>query len=186
MIPAIDVDGLRFEFDGTWRALKWDEHDAYRGGLSGHGGTKAIDIIALRHADELWLIEGNSIRDQGIRSRYARIHFKNKRAAQRETLDEEFARKVRDTIAAAMWVQDRHPAATVLVPYLRAGVRGRAGRIHAVLWCEGLEEAELLALEDRVRARLRWLNPRVEILNADICERHPRRQLPGVVVTNLP
>lgn len=186
MIPPIDVDGLRFEFDGTWRALKWDEHDAYRGGLSSHSGTKAIDIIALRHGDELWLIEGSSIRDNGLRTRGARIHFNNKRAVKRETLDQEFARKIRDTLAAAMWVQERHPAATGLVPYLRAGVRGDPGKIHAVLWCEGLEEPELLAMEDRVRGSLRWLNPRVKILNADICKRHPRRQLPGITVSNLP
>jgi hypothetical protein len=59
-MTAIDVDGLRFEFDDTWTALKWDDHVAYRHGLNGHGGTKAIDILALRHEDELWLIECGS------------------------------------------------------------------------------------------------------------------------------
>jgi hypothetical protein len=78
MMQRIDVDGLRFEFDNTWRALKWDDHHAYRGGLNGHNGTKAIDIVALRHEDQLWLIEGGSIRTAA-----ARIRFKNKRAAKR-------------------------------------------------------------------------------------------------------
>jgi hypothetical protein len=180
-MQTIDVDGLRFEFDNTWRALKWDDHRAYRAGLNGHAGTKAIDIVALRHADQLWLIEGGSMRTAA-----ARILFKNKRATRREPLHEEFAGKVRDTIAASVWVQDRHPAATALVPYLREAFRGDVGKIHAVLWFEGLEEAELVALEDQVRGSLRWLNPRVEILNAEICNRHPRRQLPGVTVSNVP
>ena len=180
-MQAIDVDGLRFEFDDTWRALKWDDHRAYRGGLNGHDGTKAIDIVALRHGDQLWLIEGGSMRTAA-----ARIRFKNKRAAKQEPLHEEFAGKVRDTIAASVWVQDRHPESTALVPYLRAAVRGSVGRIHAVLWFEGLDEAQLLALDDEVRRSLRWLNPQVMILNAEICHRHPRRQLPGVTVSNLP
>jgi hypothetical protein len=178
---TIDVDGLRFQFDDTWRALKWDEHDAYRRGLSSRHGTKAIDIVALRHHDELWLIEGNSIRSEADR-----IRFKNKRAAKREPLHEEFVGKIRDTMAAAVWAQGRHRAATELVPYLRAGARGSHGRIHAVLWCEGLEEPELVPLEDQVRKSLHWLNPKVEILNNDICQRHPRRQIGGVTVSNVP
>ena len=149
-MQTIDVDGLRFEFDHTWRALKWDDHRAYRSGLNGHAGTKAIDIVALRHEDQLWLIEGGSLRTAA-----ARIHFKNKRAAKREPLHEEFAGKVRDTIAASVWVQDRHPEAPALVPYLRAALRGSAGKVRAVLWFEGLEEAELVALEDQVSASLR-------------------------------
>ena len=33
MSAAIDCDGLRFQFDNTWIALKWDDHVAYRQGL---------------------------------------------------------------------------------------------------------------------------------------------------------
>jgi hypothetical protein len=181
-MQTIDVDGLRFEFDNTWRALKWDDHPAYReGGLNSHAGTKAIDIVALHRGDELWLIEGGSMRTAA-----ARIRFKNKRTAKREPLQEEFAGKVRDTIAASAWVQDRHAAAKDLTPYLRHAVRGSAGKVHAVLWFEGLEEAELMPMEDQVRQSLRWLNPQVRILNTEICKRHPQRDLVGVTVSNLP
>jgi hypothetical protein len=180
-MQTIDVDGLRFEFDNSWRALKWDDHPAYRGGLNGHAGTKAIDIVALRHGDQLWLIEGNSLRTAA-----ARIRFKNKRVAKREPLHEEFAGKVRDTIAASVWAQERHPAAKDLGRYLRAAVRGSVGKVCTVLWFEGLEEAESVALEDQVRGSLRWLNPQVKILNAAICQRHPQRQLDGITVSNVP
>jgi hypothetical protein len=121
-----------------------------------------------------------------MRTQAARIRFKNKRVEKREPFDEEFAANVRDTLAAATWAQDRHPAAKELTPFLRHAVRGSAGRIHAVLWFEGLDEADILALGDEVRRRLRWLNPQLEILNAEICRRHPRRQRPGIAVSNLP
>jgi hypothetical protein len=42
--------------------------------------------------------------------------------------------------------------------------------VHVVLWFEGLEEAELLAIDDRIRPYLRWLQPRVHLLNSEICK----------------
>ena len=181
MTTPIAVDGLRFEFDDTWLALKWDDHAAYRHGLNGHAGTKAIDIFALRHLDELWLIECGV-----VRSHAHRIRHRNTRRDKNEPLHEELASKVRDSFAAAVWVQSRHTRATELERYLRAGVRGDRGRVHVVLWFEGLEEAELLAIDDRVHPYLRWLRPRVHLLNTEICRRHPRQQLEGVTVSHAP
>lgn len=180
-MTAIDVDGLRFEFDDTWTALKWDDHAAYRRGLNGHGSTKAIDIFALRHQDELWLIECGAARTQAHR-----IAHRNARRARDETLYEEFVCKVRDSVAAAVWAQERLSPAAELVRYLKAGFRGARGKVHVVLWFEGLDVAELMALEDSVRSRLKWLAPKVHILSAEVCNRYPQKRLDGVSVSNAP
>jgi hypothetical protein len=180
-MTAIDVDGLRFEFDNTWIALKWDNHAAYRHGLNGHGGTKALDIFALRHEDELWLIECGVVRTQAHR-----IAHRNTRRTRDEPLHDEFVSKVRDSIAAAVWAQDRQSSAGELIRYLKAGFRSTQGKVHVVLWFEGLDVAELMALEDLVRARLKWLSPKVHILSAEICTRYPQKRLDGVSVSNAP
>jgi hypothetical protein len=179
-MTTIEVDGLQFEFDDSWTALKWDDHAAYRDGLNGHRGTKAIDIFALRHQDELWLIECGVARTPAHR-----IAHRNARRARGEPLYDEFASKVRDSVAAAVWAQDRQSSATELIRYLRAGFRGEPGKVHVVLWFEGLDVAELMALEDQVRPSLKWLAPKVHVLSAEICARYPVKRLAGVSVSNV-
>ena len=180
-MTAIDVDGLRFQFDDTWTALKWDEHAAYRHGLDGHGGTKAIDIFALRHQDELWLFECGAARTAAHR-----IAHRNARRTRDEPQHGEFVSKVRDSVAAAVWAQGRQSSATELIRYLKAGFRGEKGKVHVVLWFEGLDLAELMALEDWVRPQLKWLTPKVHILSAEVCARYPQKRLDGVSVSNAP
>ena len=180
MTAPIDVDGLRFDFDDSWIALKWDEHPAYRSGLNGHQGTKAIDILALHNNDELWLIEAGD-----IRARSRKITHKNKRRERDELLEDEFSGKVRDTLASATWAQARHPDAVDVVRYLRSAWRGPAGKVQVALWFEGIDEAQALPLEDAVRARLKWLNPKVRILNAGIAARHARQRIQGLTVSNM-
>ena len=50
-MTELDVDGIRFTFDDSWSAVKWDDTDAYNlhiGKLQGPGhGTKAVDVIGL-------------------------------------------------------------------------------------------------------------------------------------------
>jgi len=101
-------------------------------------------------------------------------------------LHDEFVAKVRDSVAAAVWAQDRQSSAAELIRYLRAGFRGEKGKVHVVLWFEGLDLAELMALEDRIRPQLKWLSPKVHILSAEVCARYPQKRLDGVSVSNAP
>jgi hypothetical protein len=52
-VTDLDVDGIRFTFDASWTAIKWDETDAHKlyiGKLQAEGnGTKAVDILGLRN-----------------------------------------------------------------------------------------------------------------------------------------
>jgi hypothetical protein len=51
-VTELDIDGIRFTFDSSWLAAKWDDADDHKlhiGKLQGIGnGTKAVDIIGLR------------------------------------------------------------------------------------------------------------------------------------------
>ena len=70
------------------------------------------------------------------------------------------------------------PHATLLPAIDRLSLRqfrDEKGKVHVVLWFEGLDVAELMALEDLVRPRLRWLAPKVHVLSAEVCARYRLR-----------
>jgi hypothetical protein len=171
------VNGLTFDFDDRWVALKWDDHAAWRDGLNGHRDTKAIDILALRDEDELWLIEAGDARGDA-----RRISHKNKRTALSEPIEIEFANKVRDTIAASAWAQGRVRAASQIVRYLRAACRGAKGRVHTVLWQEGVKPDEAEPIADAARRRLNWLHPTVRVANTAIVAKVPTAAIAGLSV----
>lgn len=178
MSTSVPVDGLVFDFDERWHAVKWDEHPAFRKSkLCGFEGTKAVDILALHDHDRLWLIEAIDVRGD-----LRRIRTKNTQRAREEPFEIEVARKIRDTLAATVWVQDRIPEAVQLVRLLKQAWRGDAGKVQVALWLEGLDEAGAMPLRDAISARLPWLNVRVHVTNSMLAGRHPKAAIEGLTV----
>ncbi|MGA2936414.1 MAG: hypothetical protein ABSF52_04860 [Syntrophobacteraceae bacterium] len=88
-MPAINVDGLTFQFPAEWKASKYDDWSFYRNQFqSVCGGAKAIDVLALSPERCAWLIE---VKDYRV----------NPRTKPTE-LPVEVACKVRDTLAALL------------------------------------------------------------------------------------
>ena len=181
MSVVLNINGLAFDFDDRWVALKWDDHPAWRKSkLSGYERTKAIDILALHDDDHLWLIEAGDVRGEE-----RRITHKNAQRDRDEPIHVEFASKVRDTVAASVWAQGRIPEAADIVRYLKRAWRGEAGKVHVVLWLEGVDEAIAMPLEGEVGKRLAWLNPKVRVTNSNLSARHPKAGIDGLTVRTV-
>ncbi len=55
---VLDIDGLTFEFPDGWHADKYDDWKFYRKQIGSHlQGLKAVDVLALSHSLEAYLIE---------------------------------------------------------------------------------------------------------------------------------
>lgn len=91
----IEADGFRFSFPAGWEILKYDGYDwpyydqelrhiRLRINSDAEIGIRAVDLVA-RGAGKLWLIE---IKD-----------YRKKSREKGETLEDEFARKIFDTLA---------------------------------------------------------------------------------------
>ncbi len=64
------VEGhLRFQFDDSWFAIKYDDHRDYRERIERLDGTKAVDFVAVYMNAQLFLIEVKDFRGFRIENR---------------------------------------------------------------------------------------------------------------------
>jgi hypothetical protein len=170
---------LEFTFDATWsQAFKWDEATEYVDGLQTRQGTRAVDIVGVRNADELWLIEIKDLRGH-------RIEDRNRRT---ESFDEITRTKVRDTIAGILWAVQRFKPDRCLQlgRVVRARKAAGSGSILVVLWCEGIDEASADAFTAKLKEALRWLDAKVLVTDRRLWPRAPRSIREALTVTSLP
>lgn len=173
---TIDVEGgLRFTFDERWLAVKWDDSPAYREGLHRLETTKAADIVAAVNRAVLWLVE---VKDP----RGFRTTFKEKA----KDLHKITAAKTRDTLAGAIWSIGRD-ADDALTAMVRIWLTAKPMRIGVVLWLEGADAAQALAIKDGIESELRWLNPIVVVTNRTLlAATKAKSHLEGMEVVSLP
>lgn len=179
-VPAPIVEKrLRFEFDATWDlAFKWDDADEFIEGLQQRDDTRAVDIVGIRRADELWLIE---VKD----ARGFQLDDKNRRA---EAFDEIMRTKVRDTVASLVWsIQRFKPDRCQRVArVLFAKKRSESGRVVVVLWCEGIDVAVAEQFQANISESLRWLNAKVLVTDRSLLPYAPRELREALTVTSMP
>ena len=162
-MTELDVDGIRFTFDGDWSAMKWDDTDAYNlyiARLQGAGhGTKAVDIIGLRGALP-FLFEVKDFRGPGIA--IENLH---------RDLPLEIGFKVRDTAAGLVGAVSR--GVTGLPAEWLAAVASSHSLVQVVAWIAEdaarpgepahKRNARLSQREASIAQRLAWLTERRRI-----------------------
>jgi hypothetical protein len=165
-LTRLVVDGLQFDFEGSWRVEKWDDSPWYRdsiqrlqGDLDGrHEGTKAVDLLGLQE-EVPYLIEVKDFRGFTI---------ENKRRQIRE-LPLEIGLKARDTLAGVAGLVSLGNPPELPARWLRA-VRDRARSVHVVAWIAEDSTRSMRPVDQRARAEVRlsglkqklaWLTRRV-------------------------
>ncbi len=176
MTLELDEKRLRFAFDDEWRAIKWDGHPAYLGGIQKLPGTKAVDFVGVRLSVP-WFIEVTDFREHRIET---------KRQLTTAQLVDEVVGKVRDTLAGLVWACGRAPHDERVLTPLVGALLSRSEKIPVVVWLEedrAPDAAQRSTLKREIERRLRWLNPRVLVTCRALAEDAP---LPGIAVTSLP
>ena len=90
MPETFEEGHLRFRFDDSWYAIKYDEHPDYRERIERLDGTKAVDFVAVHRDSQLFLIEVKDFRGHRI---------ENQPRLREGELAIEVGQKVRDTVA---------------------------------------------------------------------------------------
>lgn len=182
-MTVIDEGKLRFEFDASWQdAVKWDDSLAYRKGIGKLPDTKAVDILC-RGKGVCCLFEVKDFREHRI---------ENKNRLSNEELQQEVARKVRDTLAGVLGAARVGAEGERWAAYAR--MLASQNEVRVVLWLEedfapppgsgtGEErwKTRLSVMQNVLKQRLRWLTPHVLVTS----QRETSR-LPGLHVRNLP
>ncbi|KYF50013.1 hypothetical protein BE04_37910 [Sorangium cellulosum] len=170
-----DEGKLRFAFDGDWKILKWDDHDAYVGGLQRFQETKAVDFFGL-YLGEPYFIEVKDFRGHRI---------KNKARLSNGELAREVAYKVRDTVAGMVWACGRSPLDGGELRGFVRPVLERSRKVPVVLWLEEDRPpgpADASTLGETIKRELTWLNPRVLVTCRSLAQTAP---VHGLEVTNV-
>lgn len=184
MSVPLEESRLRFEFGGSWQVFRYDSCSCQRavnvlqGELDGKAeGTKAVDFVAA-HENELYLFEVKNLRDfeRATRGRLEKeIHL-------------ELGLKVRDTLAGLIGGVRCGKEMPEAVRDLVRGIADSSRSIRVVVWIErddppGYKRWLSIAddqIEDRIKAKLKWLHARVAIWNTE------SPPLPDLVVKALP
>lgn len=88
-MQSLDIDGITFSFSDGWQVARYDSWQFYRNRFGSiPGGRKAVDLLALSPAGELFLVEVKDYR-QHPRTKPSELH-------------EEISHKVVDTLAALL------------------------------------------------------------------------------------
>ncbi len=125
-MPALLVDNLRFEFQSTHVAEKYDEWDHYKSVWNAAGGRKAVDVVAFRLQSlppVAWLVEAKDYRTISQPPEPSNLRG----------LAETVASKVRDTLAG---LGDAAANATIAQERDHAQRAIAAGRVRVVLHLE--------------------------------------------------
>ena len=125
MPQRFDEGRLRFEFGEAWRVVKYDGHPAYRKGIEGLSGTKAVDFVGLL-GGSLYLIEVKDFRGYRIA---------NKKRIRNGDLAVEVARKARDSVAGLIGALHTSGEPAEWRPFVRALAK-HDNSPRVVLWLE--------------------------------------------------
>ncbi|HQU47299.1 MAG TPA: hypothetical protein PK867_31140, partial [Pirellulales bacterium] len=130
MTSVFDEDHLRFEFDDSWRVVKYDAHRDYLQGIQMLDETKAVDFVALRVVtgaeSEMFWIEVKDFRGYRIQ---------NKRRQADGELALEVAQKVRDSLAGVIGALQTSSTPEDWQPFVER-MRRREPPMRIVLWLE--------------------------------------------------
>lgn len=165
---------LSFAFDDTWHAVKWDDHEAYRGGV-GRIQKRAVDFCGVR-GGHVFLIEVKDFRGHGIENK------ERLAGGDEEDLATEVAHKVCDTVAGLVGAHRMRVTEGTFRPF-GEGLTGAKTDVRVILWLEAdhaLYAAHKMSLTDRLKKKLRWLTPKVAIAST-----RESVQPSGLAVTNL-
>ncbi|NRD59216.1 hypothetical protein [Corallococcus exiguus] len=165
----LDVDGIEFDFEPFWRAIKWDDEEAYRRGIGKLPTCKAVDLIGFGRG-LVALIEVKDFRHPD--AEWSRVT--------NGSLAEEVAFKVRDTLAGVVGAARQH-SPEVWRDWAQAMHASPALRV--ILWFERPEsfysdprrKDELQHFRDVLKKKLAWLTSDVFI-----CSKSEAVRLPGV------
>lgn len=152
-----DVDGIRFTFGASWKAVQWDETQAFRKGIQRLQNTKAVDLIAMR-PDVVGLIEVKDFRHDP-KTDWPRVTS--------GSLVEEVAHKVRDTLAGILAAA--RPDAATWDPWVDCLRKQRDLKV--IVWLERPNDYygdprradELQHFRDKLKQRLSWLTSNIFI-----------------------
>jgi len=164
-MPTIIEKKLTFSFPEGWLVNKYDEQSFYRQKVQKCRGTAAVDILALSETD-LFLIEVKDFRKHRI---------ENKKRIQHAELADEFAQKVRDTIAGLYGAYRWHNSIfTPFCNYLYANQKEeRRRKITAILFLEEdmppVKASDFKVvhryLRENMQLRLKFLQIRCHVYN---------------------
>lgn len=185
MPTPLDVEKQRFNFGDAWTiAFKYDDSNFYRNRASKLQGdvdgipvsAKAVDVVAMHHANGLLLLEAKDFRGHRIPNK---CRINNKEVAV------EVAAKVRDTVAALIGA-----ARTDIVDFESQDLAialGRGKTVSVALWIEddsfrniSHAKAMLATLNSKLKEQLAWLGVKSIVLSSSTANR-----LPDLEVTNL-
>jgi len=166
-MPTITEKKLTFNFPKAWLVNKYDEQSFYRKKVQKCRGTAAVDILALSETD-LFLIEVKDFRMHRI---------ENKKRIQHAELADEFAQKVRDTIAGLYGAYRWHNSIfTPFCNYLYANLKEEKRdirKITAILFLEEdmppVKASDFKVvhryLRENMQMRLKFLQVRCHVYN---------------------
>lgn len=189
MPRTIVEENLQFTFDDTWEVVKLDEHPFFKERLMPLQLTCALDFLALRRQNALFLIEVKDFRGSAI-------ELKNEeRQCGGDTLFLQLARKSKDSVVciagAARVLKDafwsrcadvlRKPGSVVKVVYWLEFDLGRRARGRRPEWVQEEMRAAAATRERELKARLNWLTKQVVVTNQSL----HGGALPGVKVENI-
>jgi len=202
-VRTIAEGHLRFEFGPEWKHVEqWDKTPAFKAGIHGVDGIRALDIIALSD-DECLLLEIKDFRAQNdeqasdeARGRRAKRRSKHAvepgeaEAPGADALVEQVAQKVAGTLAGlvgAARMQDTRYAGE-FARFLAAH-RSEGRKVRVVLWIEGeptskgkslRAKSNLGTLTNSLKRKVQWLSHKpVQVLSSA-----SPPTLPGVTVTD--
>ncbi len=177
MPTALQVEDQLFTFGDAWTsAFKYDDTDFYRTKMEKHlPQTKAVDVLAICHKQELLLLEAKNFRGYRIA---------NKKRLSNGELAIEVALKVKDTVAGIMGALRSRISAFETVGKSMI----TAEKLIVVLWLEddtsrNLSEWKVCldTINQKIKEHLAWLGPvRTLVLSSQTANR-----LPDLTVKNL-
>ena len=187
----IDEGMLRFSFDGSTKALKFDESDFYRKRFNSFPGSKGIDILA-ESEEMVQLIEvkdcrghesenvwRTSVNNSKIESAPRDLDVEN-----RNSLDIEVVKKVTTSIAClyGAWTEAQHTESSVELAdfwenFNSSQIPKDKKKLWVILFLEGefgvncptsrRKTMIMKRLRESIEKKLGWLNCKVLVVDSD-------------------
>ncbi len=153
-MPAVTVDGLVFDFPTGWRAAKYDDWTYYQKQFQQVcGGAKAVDLAVLAANNCLWLVE---VKD-----------YRRNPRTKPSALADEFAEKVRDTLAGlaagrvrASEAERQFARDALAAADVRLVLHVEQPAAHSKLFPRAIDTAKVL---QRLKQLVKAIDPRVKV-----------------------